>query len=95
LSWAVKKAGGYVKDEAPFSEFHWADFLRGRIPVEMVERDFAHTQAVAMRIARSAEAAMLPGWHASAGANGEPCGPSGIPTGELNPVGSSGKSSGQ
>src|SRR5215468_2302269 len=92
LSWAVKKAGGYVKDEAPFSEFHWADFLRGRIPLEMVERDFAHTQALAMRIARTAEAAVLPGWLASADANGGPCGQSGIPTGELNPLVSSSKS---
>lgn len=66
LSWAVKKAGGYAKDEAPFSEFRWADFLRSRIPVELVERDFAHAQALAMHFARRAEAAVLPGWCVSA-----------------------------
>lgn len=65
LSWAVKKAGGYAKDEAPFSEFRWADFFRSRIQLELVESEFAQAQALAMRLARSAEAATLPGWRAS------------------------------
>jgi hypothetical protein len=65
LSWAVKKAGGFTKDEAPFSEFRWADFFRSRIPLELVKRDFARALALAMHFARRAEAAALPGWRAS------------------------------
>ena len=72
LSWAVKEAGGYTKDETPFSEFDWADFFRSRIPLELVRRDFAHAQALAMQLARSTEAAALPGWHAAVSANGRP-----------------------
>lgn len=69
LSWSVKKAGGYAKNEAPFSEFDWADFFRSRIPLELVRRDFAHARALAMHLARSTEAAALPGWHATASVN--------------------------
>jgi Putative ParB-like nuclease len=39
-AWAMKQAGGYAKDKAPFSEFRWADFLRGRIPRELVDARF-------------------------------------------------------
>jgi hypothetical protein len=62
LAGAVKRAGGYVKDRTPFSEFRWADFLRCRIARETVECDFEHAVAVAMNLARSHEAAALPGW---------------------------------
>jgi hypothetical protein len=62
LAGAVKRAGGYAKDKTPFSEFRWADFLRGRIPRELVDRDFGRALALAMNLAESAEAAALPGW---------------------------------
>ena len=62
LAGAVKRAGGYAKDKAPFSEFRWADFLRRRIPRELIERDFGRGLAVAMNLAQSTEAAVLPGW---------------------------------
>ena len=62
LAGALKRAGGYAKDKAPFSEFHWADFLRGRIPRELVERNFGRALVLAMNLAQSAEAAALPGW---------------------------------
>ena len=62
LAGAVKRAGGYAKDKAPFSEFRWADFLRHRIPREMIERDFGRTLALAMNLSQSTEAAALPGW---------------------------------
>jgi hypothetical protein len=62
LAGAVKRAGGYGKDDAPFSEFRWADFLRGRIPRELVERDFDRALTMAMHLAQGAEAAALPGW---------------------------------
>jgi hypothetical protein len=71
LSWAVKKAGGFAKDKTPFSEFRWADFFRSRIPLELVRRDFAFAQALAMHVAHSIEASALPGWRASEHAGGD------------------------
>jgi hypothetical protein len=62
LAGALKRAGGYAKDKTPFSEFRWADFLRCRIPRELVERNFGRALALAMNLAQSTEAAALPGW---------------------------------
>jgi len=62
LAGALKSAGGYAKDKAPFSEFRWADFLRCRISRELVERNFGRALALAMNLAQSTEAAALPGW---------------------------------
>jgi hypothetical protein len=62
LAGAVKRAGGYAKNKAPFSEFRWADFLRLRIARNLVERDFGRALAIAMNLAQSNEAAGLPGW---------------------------------
>jgi hypothetical protein len=49
-------------DKAPFSEFRWADFMRPRIPCELIEHHFGHALALAMSLTQSAEAAALPGW---------------------------------
>jgi len=62
LAGAVKRAGGYAKVEVPFSEFKWADFLRCRIPRELLDRDFNQALAVAMHLAKGAEASAMPGW---------------------------------
>jgi len=62
LAGAIKRAGGYAKTKAPFSEFRWADFLRERISRTLVERDFGRALAIAMNLAQSSEAASLPGW---------------------------------
>ena len=62
LAGALKRAGGYAKDEAPFSEFKWADFLRCRIPRELIDRDSGRALAMAMHLAQGVEAAALPGW---------------------------------
>lgn len=62
LAGALKRSGGYAKDKAPFSEFRWADFLRCRIPPELVERHFDRALVLAMNLAQSTEAAALPGW---------------------------------
>jgi len=62
LAGSLRRAGGYAKDKAPFSEFRWADFLRGRIPRELVERHFGRALALAMNLAQSKDAAVLPGW---------------------------------
>jgi hypothetical protein len=62
LAGALKRAGAYAKDKAPFSEFRWADFLRCRIPRELLERNFGRALALAANLAQSTEAAALPGW---------------------------------
>jgi hypothetical protein len=62
LAGALKRAGGFAKDKAPFSEFKWADFLRRRIARELVERDFGCALAKAMQLAQTTAAAALPGW---------------------------------
>jgi hypothetical protein len=66
LSWSVKKAGGYAKTDTPYAEFRWADFFRSRIPHELVEYDFAHAHALAMRFVGGSDAAALPGRRAAA-----------------------------
>lgn len=62
LSGSLKRVGGYAKDKAPFSEFRWADYLRCRIPRELVVHQFGRALALAMNLAQSTEAAALPGW---------------------------------
>ena len=62
LAGALKRAGGYTKDRAPFSEFRWADFMRSRIGHKTVERDFDYALVLAMKLAPSREAMTLPGW---------------------------------
>ena len=34
LAWIVRSKQGYVKNDAPFSEFRWADFFRKRVLVD-------------------------------------------------------------
>ena len=62
LAGALKRAEVYAKDETPYSEFKWADFLRCRITRELVERDFGCALAIAMHLVQGAEAVALPGW---------------------------------
>jgi hypothetical protein len=66
LAGELRHAGGYAKDLTPFSEFLWADFLRARIRPKAVAADFDVALERALTLARSQEAAFLPGW----------CGPS-------------------
>jgi hypothetical protein len=62
LAGSIRRAGVYSKDEAPFSEFKWAAFLRRRIPRAMLERDFCDALSLGLRLAEGAEAMELPGW---------------------------------
>jgi len=66
LSGELRRAGGFAKDTAPFSEFLWADFLRRRMKAKAVKRDFDQALEQALQLAKSKEADYLPGW----------CGPS-------------------
>jgi len=58
----VRRSGGYAKDNTPYSEFLWADFLRRRISPKLVEKDFEQAVGKAMAAAGQQEASYLPGW---------------------------------
>ncbi len=62
LAGELRRAGGYAKDTAPFSEFIWADFLRRRIKRKAVEEDFGSALTKALRLAKLPTADHLPGW---------------------------------
>ena len=62
LAGELRRAGGYAKDTTPFSEFLWADYLRGRIPRKMLKRDFSQALERALELARRQDAIYLPGW---------------------------------
>jgi len=60
LAGELRRAGGF--DTTPFSEFLWADFLRRRMKRKTVERDFERAVEKAIKLAKSEDAAYLPGW---------------------------------
>jgi hypothetical protein len=62
LSGELRRAGGFAKDTTPFSEFLWADFLRQRIRAKQINDRFSAAIEKAMALAKSDEAAYLPGW---------------------------------
>lgn len=62
LAGALRRAGGYAKDDTPFSEFLWADYLRHKISRTLVEKDFDAAVIQAMTVAHKAKANYLPGW---------------------------------
>ncbi len=62
LAGELRRAGGFAKDTAPFSEFLWADFLRRRMKRKIVERDFDRALEMALALARTKDADYLPGW---------------------------------
>ncbi len=62
LAGELRHVGGFAKDTTPFSEFLWADFLRRRLKRKLVEADFNAALEQALELARSEDAAYLPGW---------------------------------
>jgi hypothetical protein len=62
LAGELRRAGGYAKSEAPFSEFTWADFLRRRIKRRAVDKDFSAALTEALTLAKGEDARYLPGW---------------------------------
>lgn len=74
LAGAVRKAGGYAKDAAPFVEFLWADFFRTRFAAKDLRSgkgDVALPEQAlheALGLAHGAEARYLPGWSGVVGA---------------------------
>lgn len=66
LAGELRRAGGFAKETTPFSEFIWADFLRRRVALDLVQEHFGAALTEALRLSKDPVAAHLPGW----------CGPS-------------------
>ncbi|NNN05167.1 MAG: hypothetical protein HKL90_04630 [Elusimicrobia bacterium] len=58
----VRERGGYRKNDAPFSEFLWAQFFRAHLTVHPVYHGFEAALAQAMALAKTTAANGLPGW---------------------------------
>jgi len=53
LAGALRRAGGYRKDQALFSEFAWADFLRGFILAADLDDEFDEALQAALLVSQS------------------------------------------
>ena len=62
LAGLVRMAGGYAKDNAPFSEFLWADYFRTRVGAQLIAGQQRRATRIGIELARSKEARYLPGW---------------------------------
>ncbi len=62
LAAELRRAGGYAKDDSPFSEFLWADFLRRRISSDDLEHHHDRALKQALSLCHSPDAEHLPGW---------------------------------
>ncbi len=62
LAGELRRAGGYAKDDTPFSEFLWADYLRDKISGALIAKDFEAAVKRALDVAHKPKAAYLPGW---------------------------------
>ncbi len=62
LSAEVRRAGGYAKETAPFSEFLWADYFRRRLPATLLSESPKAALAQALDLSHRPAAEHLPGW---------------------------------
>ena len=62
LAGFLRRDEGFKKDDTPFEEFIWADFLRRRVDTKLMAKDFNRAKAQALTLAHSEAAAHLPGW---------------------------------
>lgn len=62
LAGLVRTSGGYAKDEAPFSEFLWADFFRPHLSAKEINANPARAVKAGLKLAHSRDARYLPGW---------------------------------
>jgi hypothetical protein len=62
LAGELRTVGGYAKDATPFSEFLWADYLREKIPLARIKKDFPKALDEARDHAHAQDARYLPGW---------------------------------
>jgi hypothetical protein len=52
LASALRRCGGFEKDPTLFSEFRWADYLRGHIDPRNIEHNFDNALAWAVRLSK-------------------------------------------
>ncbi len=69
----LRKAGGFEKTGIPHAEFQWANALRKRIPISMIQEDFDTALAMALDFAESYEARDLPGYLGDDDGDGRNC----------------------
>ena len=62
LAGELRRSGGFAKDTTPFSEFLWADFLRRRMKLKLLDDDFSQALVRALKLAKGPDADFLPGW---------------------------------
>jgi hypothetical protein len=62
LAWAAREDGGFAKASTPYAEFRWADFLRARIPLNLLRRDWEAATDRAVKLCHSRAAAHMPGY---------------------------------
>jgi hypothetical protein len=63
LARSAREEGGFRKAKAPYSEFCWAGFLRTKIASRLVKANYAAAVRQAIAVARTPEAANLPGFN--------------------------------
>jgi hypothetical protein len=62
LACYVRNASGFLKTPTAYAEFLWADFFRSRVTIGPKRKDFDAAVEKALALARSPEAASLPGY---------------------------------
>jgi hypothetical protein len=62
LAWLVREAGGYLKSDAPFAEFQWANYFRAHLKKHPVVDDFKEARDEALQICKLPAAKDLPGF---------------------------------
>jgi len=62
LAGEARRQGAYAKEPTPFIEYAWANFLRTRIDIKSLKKDFNKSIELATKICQSKEARYLPGW---------------------------------
>jgi hypothetical protein len=64
LAGLARKAGAYDKVDLPFTEFKWADYLRGKVSIALIRKEsLAQAIHAAVILAHQPAAAALPGFH--------------------------------
>jgi len=71
LAGLVRLQGGYAKDQAPFSEFLWADFFRTRVDARQIKERQVQAVRSGVKLAHSRDARYLPGWICKTGKGGK------------------------
>ena len=62
LAGFLRRDEGFIKEDTPFEEFIWADFLRRRVDKKLLATDYDKAKAQALKLAHSNDASHMPGW---------------------------------